>query len=140
MQDDSRCASDEDWNMVKKGEIDLKKIEFDNAVDDDEIDYLDDEDVIHLNDGLADDNSNNIEHIWVINQHDEQQNYFDVHNNNLQPQNNHFEWLEEHDSDANDNDKNINNHIHISDDDGSNTDYNSNGKDLNDSQQHDSDL
>ena len=51
--------------MPKKGEIDLKKIEFDDDVNNDEIKDLDGEDALPLNDGLVDNNNNNIEHIGV---------------------------------------------------------------------------
>ena len=58
--------------MPKKDEIDLKKIEFDDDIDADEVDNLDDEDALYLNDGLVNNNSSNsndnIEHIGVINQ------------------------------------------------------------------------
>ena len=40
--------------MPKNGEIDLKKIEFDDAFDDDEVDDLDDEYALHHNDGFGD--------------------------------------------------------------------------------------
>ena len=63
-QDDSSCASGESWDMPKNsGEIDHKNIIYDDAVDDDEIDDLDDKDALHLNDGLANKNNTNIEHI-----------------------------------------------------------------------------
>ena len=73
-QNDNSCASDESWNISKHGEIDVKNIVFDNAVNNDEIDDLDIEDVLHLNDGLENNNNNNnIKHIKVINQQDKQQ-------------------------------------------------------------------
>ena len=50
--------------MPKKGEIDLKKIEFDNDVDNDEIKDLDNEDALHFNDGLAGNNNNNNIEKW----------------------------------------------------------------------------
>ena len=66
LEDGSSCTSDESWNIPKKDEIDLKKIEFDDGVDDDEVDNLVNEDALHLNDGLAN-NNNIIKHIGVIN-------------------------------------------------------------------------
>ena len=83
--------------------------------------------------------NNNIDHIGVIDQQNEQQNHVGVPDNNLQPQNDRFGGIGEHHSDANDDNENDNKHIHISDDDGSNTDYNGNGNNSNDSQQHSSD-
>ena len=82
------------------GEIDLKNIVQDDAVDDDEIDDLDNEDALHLNDGLT--NNNNIKHVGVINQQDEQQNHVGAPNNNLQPQNDHFGGMDGHVSDDED--------------------------------------
>ena len=41
------------------GEIDQKNIVYDDAVNDDENDDLDDKDALHLNDGLANNNNNN---------------------------------------------------------------------------------
>ena len=58
-QDDSSCASDESWDMPKNDEIDLKNIVFDNAVNDDEIDDLDNKYALHPNDGLENNNNNN---------------------------------------------------------------------------------
>ena len=126
------------WRLeyAKKGAIDLKKVEFDNDVNDDKIDDLEDESALYPNDGLANNNSNNIDHIGVINQHDEQQNHFVVPNNNLQPQNQHFGKLDQHDSDPNDDDGNNNGHTNLSEDDGSNIDNNSNGNDSDNSQNH----
>ena len=47
-QDNSNCASDESWDMPKNGETNLKKIEFDNDGNDNEVNDLDDEDALHL--------------------------------------------------------------------------------------------
>ena len=74
-QDDSSCASDKSWDMSKEGgQEDQKNIVYNDAVDDDEIDDLNKEDVRHLRDGLADNNNddenndnNYIEHGGVIN-------------------------------------------------------------------------
>ena len=161
-QDDSSCASNESWDMPKNGEIDLKKIKFDNAVNDDEVDNLDNEDTLRLNDGLANNNNNNnnnndnnnnnnnnnnndndndndndnIEHIVIINQQDKQQNHVGIPNNNLQPENDHFKGLGEHHPDDNEEGENNNEHVHILDDDKSDTDYKANGNNLNDNQQY----
>ena len=136
-QDDSSCTSDESWNMSKNGEIDLKNIVYNNAVDNDEINDLDNKDALNLNDSLVNNNNNNIKHIGVINQQnkqqDKRQNHFDVPNNNLQPQNNHFGGLGKPGSDADNDGENNNKHVHISDDDVSNTDYNGDGNNSNDS-------
>ena len=82
-QDDNSCASDADWKMEENTEKDLKKLEFDIDVSDNEIEDLNNEDALHLNDGLADNNNNNIKNIGDISQHDKQQNHFGVPNNNL---------------------------------------------------------
>ena len=54
-------ASQSNWKIGKKPETDLKKIEFNINVNDDEIDDMNGEEAVYLNDGLADDNNNNIE-------------------------------------------------------------------------------
>ena len=83
-------ASDEDWKMLKKGEIDLKKIGFDNDVNDDEIKDLNDDDALHLNDGLANNNNDNTKKNGVINKHDDQHDLFVAPDDDLQQQNQHF--------------------------------------------------
>ena len=61
---------------------------YDNAVDDDKIDDLNKEDVLHLRDDLADNNNDNdndnnyIEHGEVINQQNKEENHFGGANNN----------------------------------------------------------
>ena len=58
--DDSSCSSNESWDIPKdNSEIDQKNIVYNDAVDDDEIDDLNNKDAIHLNDGLANNNNNN---------------------------------------------------------------------------------
>ena len=57
-QDDSSCASNKSWDKSKDGgQIDQKNIMYDDAVDDDKIDDLNKEDVLHLRDDLADNNN-----------------------------------------------------------------------------------
>ena len=46
---------------IDKPETDLKKIEFNINVNDNEIDDMNDEEAVHINDGLAGDNNNKIE-------------------------------------------------------------------------------
>ena len=77
------------------GQIDQKNIVYNNTVDDDKIDNLNKENVLHLCGGLVDNNNNYnnnnyIEHDGVVNQQDEQENHFGGTNNNLQAQNKHF--------------------------------------------------
>ena len=53
-QDNSSCASDKSWDEKKDGgQIDTKNIVYDDAVDDDEIDDLN-EDLIQLRNGFGD--------------------------------------------------------------------------------------
>ena len=54
-------VSDADWKVGKKPETHLEKIVFNIDVDNNEIDDLNDENAIHLKDGLADDNNTDIE-------------------------------------------------------------------------------
>ena len=143
-QDDSSCASDKSWDMPKDGgEIDQKNIVYNDAVDDGKIDDLNEEDTIHLKDGLANNNNNNnnIKHVGVINQQDEHQNHFGAANNNLKPQNNHFEGTNEHDQDDNDEGQDQgednNKHSQTSEDERLYPDDNDNDNDLNDNQQND---
>ena len=86
------------------GEIDHTNIVYNDAIDNDEINDLQDEDTPHLNDGLADNNNNNnnIKHVGVISQQDKQQNHVGAPNNNLQPQNDHFGGMDGHVSDDED--------------------------------------
>ena len=97
-QDDNSCVFDESLDLPKDGgEIDQKNIVYDDAVDDDENDDLNDKDAFHLNDGLANNNNNNnnnnnsnsdsdnIKLVEVINQSEEQRNHFGATNNILQP-------------------------------------------------------
>ena len=53
LHDDHSCASDTDWDLNKKPEEDLKKITFNNHVDDDEVEdiNIDNKDIRHLNNG-----------------------------------------------------------------------------------------
>ena len=71
-QDDTSCAPNKSWDILKDGDqIDQKTIVYNDAVDDDKIDDLNKEDALHLQDGLANNNgnnNNNIEHGGVINQ------------------------------------------------------------------------
>ena len=123
--------------MPNKGEIDLKKIKFDKDVDNDEVKDLDPEGALHLNDGLADNKSTNIENIRVINQYDKHQNYVGAPNNNLQQQNQYFGRGEHHDSDANDEGNDNNGYIDVVEDNRSSDDNNNNGNGSNDSQLYD---
>ena len=59
--DNDSYASDADWKVGKKPETHLEKIVFNIDVDNNEIDDLNDENAIHLKDGLADDNNTDIE-------------------------------------------------------------------------------
>ena len=76
--------------MEENAEEDLKKLKFDIDINDDEIKDLNNEDVLHLNDGLAENNNDNIEDIGVINKHDNQHNHFGAPDDNLQHQNQHY--------------------------------------------------
>ena len=53
LHDDDSCASNTDWDLNKKSEEDLKKITFDNHVNDNEVEDLniDNKDILYLNDG-----------------------------------------------------------------------------------------
>ena len=53
LKDDDSNASDNDWGLNKNPEEDLKKITFDNQVDDSEVQDLniDNKDILHLYDG-----------------------------------------------------------------------------------------
>ena len=93
-QDDSSCVSDESWDMPKNGgKIDHKNVVYNDAVNHDEINDLDNKTALHLNDGLANNNNNNnnnndnnnIESVRVINQQDKEQNHSGTPNTNLQP-------------------------------------------------------
>ena len=68
---DSSCASDNDFEQKKKPEEDLVRPTFDIDIDDDEVNDLniDNEDILHLNDGS--DLNRNIEH-----KQENQQNHF----------------------------------------------------------------
>ena len=59
-KDDNSYTSDESWDLPKDGvEIEYKNIVYNDDVNDDEIDDLDDEDALHLNDTLTNNNNNN---------------------------------------------------------------------------------
>ena len=87
--DNDSYASYADWKIEKtpkinpkklefninKPEIYLKAIEFNINVNNDEIDDMNDKEAVHPNDGLVDDNNNNIE------DHEAQQEQIDRHNN-----------------------------------------------------------
>ena len=53
LHDDNSCASDDDWGLNKTPKEDLKKITFDNHVDDNDANDLniDNKVILHLNDG-----------------------------------------------------------------------------------------
>ena len=53
LDNDSSCASDNDWGLNRNSEEDLKKITFNDHVDDDEVKDLniDNKYILHLNDG-----------------------------------------------------------------------------------------
>ena len=57
LDDDDSSASDADWNMGKNPEVDLKKLVSDIAIDNHEVEDLNNKDTLHLNDGLASDNT-----------------------------------------------------------------------------------
>ena len=139
-QDNSSCDSDKSWDMAKDGgQEDQKNIVYDDAIDGDEINNLN-EDGLHLRNGLGDNinNGNNkynyIKQGGVINQQDGQGNHFGGANNNPQAQNEHFGGANELDqnniddedrNNDNDNDEgqnqdgSNNNHAEISDNEGS---------------------
>ena len=96
-QNNSSYFSDKSWDKAKDGgQIDQKNIVYDDAVDDDEIDNLNN-DLLHLRNGLGDNiNDGNNKHDYIkqggiINQHDGQENQFGGANNNPQAQNKVFE-------------------------------------------------
>ena len=146
--------------MLKDGGlIDQKTISHNNAVNDDKIDDLNKEDVLHLQDSLANNNNdddndnNNIKHDGVINQQDEQENHFGAANNNPQVQKPCFGGVNEHNLDNIDKEeeqgkgfdegqnqhKDNNNHVQISEDEEAYVDHEVNEYDSNDNQQHDYD-
>ena len=112
-QDNNRCASDKDWKMPEIREEDLKKIEFDNDVDNDEIKDLNNQDKLHLNDNLANNKNNDIDDIGAINKHDDQHDHFGVPDDNLQQQNQYFRKKEQHDLNAADEDDDNNSHVNL---------------------------
>ena len=65
-QDNSSCASDKSWNMWKDGgQEDQKIIMYDDDVDDNEVDDLN-EDLLHLRNGLRDNiNNGNNKHEYI---------------------------------------------------------------------------
>ena len=153
-QDGSSCSSNKSWDMSKDGgQIDQKNIAYNDAVDDDKIDDLNKEDVLHFCDGLADNNNDNdddnnyIKHGRVINQ---QENHFGGTNNNPQEQNKHFGGVNELDqnnidkgeeqgkgaNEGQNQGEDNNNHVQISEDKESYVDPDNNDNDLNDNQQH----
>ena len=103
--------------MPDDAEEDLKKIEFDFNVGDDEIQDLNDEDALHLNDGLAANNNDNIEDIGVINEHDDQHNHFGAPDDNIQQQNHHFGRRVRQNLDADDEDDDDNGQFNVVGDD-----------------------
>ena len=66
LNDNDSCASDIDWNMEKNPEVDLKKLVTNIAIDNNQVADLNNEDALHLNDGLADDNNADNEDIGVV--------------------------------------------------------------------------
>ena len=84
-QDNNSCASDVNWKMEENTEKELKKFEFDINIniDDNDMKDLNNEDALHLNNGLADNNNAEIEDIGVINEHDDQHNQFGTPDDNI---------------------------------------------------------
>ena len=76
LDDNKSCTSDAGWNMRKNPGIDLKKLVTNTAIDDNEVEDLNNKDALHLNDGLADDNNADIEDIGVQHEQDDQHNPF----------------------------------------------------------------
>ena len=116
LQNDSGCASNKSWNMRKDGgQEDQKTIVYDDAVDDNEVDDLN-KDLLDLRNGLGDninDGNNGHEYIkqgGVVNEQDEQGNYFGGGNNNPQARNEHFGATnEQNQNNANESDDDDNN-------------------------------
>ena len=78
------------WKMKKSAEKDLKKLEFNIDVDNNVMKDLNNEDVLHFNNDLANNNNADIEDIGVINKYDNQHNHFGAPEDNIQQQNHHF--------------------------------------------------
>ena len=108
--------------MKENAEKDLKKLEFDIVVEDDEIKDLNNKEALHLIDTPADNNNDNIGDIGVINEHDDQHNHFCVPDDNLQQQNHHFGKRKQQDSDAANKDDDNNGHFYMIGGDGSSAD------------------
>ena len=96
-----------------RGQTDQKTIVYDDDVDQDEINDLN-EDLLHLRNGLGDNvnNANNeracIEQGGLVNEHEGQGNHFRNANNNPQEQHEHFGGANELDRNNDDNDDNDN--------------------------------
>ena len=125
-QDDSSCASDTSWDKKKDGgQTDQKIIVYDDDVDQDEINNLN-EDLLQLCNGLGDNNNNAnnkrayIKQGGLVNEHKGQENHFGNANNNPQTQNEHFGGANEPDQ------NNINNDNDNDDDDNYNDNENKN--------------
>ena len=65
LYDNDSYVSNADWNIGKKPETNLKKIEFNIDVNDNEINDLNNKYAVHLKDGLDDDNNIEIEDCGV---------------------------------------------------------------------------
>ena len=114
-----------------------EQLEFDINVDDDEINDLNDEDALHHNDGLADNSNADIENIGVINEYDNQHNYFGATDDNIQHHNHHFGRKVQRSLDTDDKDDNDNGHFNVVGDEESSA--NNNNDKFHDSHQHGSD-
>ena len=94
--------------MEENTEKTLKKLEFNIEINNDEIEDLNNEDALHLNDGLTDNNNADIENMGLINKQDNKYNHFGAPNDNIQQQNHHFKRRVQQNLDANDKDDNNN--------------------------------
>ena len=126
-QEDKSCVFDTCNSNQKKEENtekDLKKLEFDINVDDNEIKDLNDEHALHLNDGLADNTNTDIEDIEFINKNDDQHNHFGAPDDSIQQQNHHFERRIQQNLDVDNKDDDDNSQFNVVGDEESSADNN----------------
>ena len=86
LYEDDSYASYTDWKIEKELDTDLKKLVFNIDVEDNKIADLNKEDIIHLKDGLPDDNNTDIKDSRVQHNQDDRYNRFcTLVENKLQP-------------------------------------------------------